>query len=339
MSESKAMILGSSGPVLTTEEAEFFRTQRPWGFILFARNISDADQVRNLVAAMRASIGNEFAPVFIDQEGGRVQRIRHPMAPDYPPASELGAIYRSDSAAGLRAAWLMSRLHAFDLSRLGITVDCLPVLDIPVGGAHDVIGGRAYGNDPETVAAMGRAAAEGLLAGGVIPVIKHIPGHGRALVDSHKEMPVVDIPLEQLRSSDFVPFLALNSLPMAMTAHVVYTALDETQPATTSRNIVQNIIRDEMSYDGLIMSDDVSMQALSGDFAARTDAIFAAGCDVVLHCNGVMEEMQAVVGQTPVLSGASLERAKRALSKVGIADDTDETTARAEFAALVGPAV
>ncbi len=339
MSESKAMILGSSGLVLTAGETEFFRAQRPWGFILFARNISDADQVRNLVASMRASIGNESAPVFIDVEGGRVQRIRQPMAPDYPSASELGALYRSDKVAGLRATWLMSRLHAFDLSRLGITADCLPVLDIPVRGAHDVIGNRAYGHDPEIVTAMGKAAAEGLLAGGVLPVVKHVPGHGRALVDSHKVLPVVDASVEQLRSIDFAPFLALNKLPMAMTAHVIYSALDANEPATTSRNILHNIVRGEMAYDGLIMSDDVSMQALSGDFESRTDAIFAAGCDVVLHCNGVMEEMQAVAGKTSALSGVALERAERALKMAGKLDDTAENSAREEFAALFSPAV
>lgn len=339
MSESKAMILGSSGPVLTAEESEFFRDQRPWGFILFARNISDAEQVRDLVASMRASIENESAPVFIDQEGGRVQRIRQPMAPDYPPASALGALYRSDKDAGLRAAWLMSRLHAFDLSRLGITADCLPVLDIPVSGAHDVIGNRAYGHDPEIVAAMGKAAADGLLAGGVLPVVKHVPGHGRALVDSHKTLPVVEASVDQLRSADFAPFQALNQLPMAMTAHVIYAALDANEPATTSRSILRDIVRGEMAYDGLIMSDDVSMQALSGDFETRTDAIFAAGCDVVLHCNGVMEEMKAVAGKAPALSGTALERAERALSMAGMLDQTVENSAREEFAALVGPAV
>lgn len=333
------MILGCSGLELTAAEAEFFRTERPWGFILFARNISDAEQVRGLVASMRASVDNDHAPVFIDQEGGRVQRIRQPMAPDYPAASELGALYRSDKAAGLRAAWLMSRLHAFDLTSLGITVDCLPVLDVPVSGAHDVIGNRAYGHDPDTVTAMGRAAAEGLLAGGVLPVIKHIPGHGRALVDSHKSLPVVEASAEQLRSADFVPFQALSNLPMAMTAHVIYSALDASQPATTSHRILQDIVRGEMAYDGLIMSDDVSMQALSGDFEARTDAIFAAGCDVVLHCNGVWEEMLAVAGRTPALSGAALERAERALKMGGKLDETVENSAREEFAALVAPAV
>jgi beta-N-acetylhexosaminidase len=335
MSESKAMILGASGTRLTEDEKQFFRGAKPWGFILFARNVFEPQQIRDLVAEMRDCAGRTDAPVFIDQEGGRVQRLRPPLAPNYPPGAALGTLYRRNREAGLRAAWLLSRLHAFDLRAVDVTADCLPVLDVPVEGAHDVIGDRAYGKDPETVAALGRAAAEGLLAGGVLPVIKHIPGHGRAFADSHLVLPVVDTPIEELRRHDFPPFHALRDMPMAMTAHVVYRAIDAQNPATTSKKAVSEIIRGEIGFDGLLMSDDVSMKALSGDFAARTDTILAAGCDVILHCNGVMEEMRAVAARTPVLAGSALERAEKALLPLQHRDDTNETAARAEFAAFV----
>ena len=336
MSESKAMILGVSGLELTAGERAFLAAERPWGFILFARNVGDAAQVRSLVDALRDAVRRPDAPVFIDQEGGRVQRLRPPLARNYPPAAELGALYRRDREAGLRAAWLMSRMHAFDLGALGITADCLPVLDVPVEGAHDVIGNRAYASEPAAVAALGRAAAEGLLSGGVLPVIKHIPGHGRAFSDSHLALPVVDAPLAELRERDFAPFRALADMPMAMTAHVVYTALDGGAPATTSRKVISEIVRGEIGFDGLLMSDDVSMKALSGDFSTRTAAIFAAGCDVVLHCNGVMDEMGAVAAATPVLEGRARERAERALSMPGGRAAADEVAMRTEFDELMG---
>ena len=336
MNESKAMILGCAGKALTPEEERFFRAEKPWGFILFARNIASADEVRALCADLRAAVGRADAPVFIDQEGGRVQRIKAPIAPAYPPAAELGAIYRRDRTAGLRAAWLMSRLHAFDLKRLGITADCLPVLDVPVEGANDVIGNRAYGHDPETVAALGRAAADGLLAGGVAPVIKHIPGHGRAFADSHLALPVVDAPLAELRARDFAPFKALNDLAMAMSAHVVYSAIDPDRPGTTSPIVVNDIIRGEIGFDGLLMSDDVSMKALAGSFAEKTRAIIAAGCDMVLHCNGVMAEMAEVAANAPVLAGRAAERAGRALAPLDDDDGAAEALARAEFAGHFG---
>jgi beta-N-acetylhexosaminidase len=334
MSESKAVILGASGTVLTPDEKAFFRDERPWGFIVFARNIESVAQLRDLAAAMRDCAGSADAPVFVDQEGGRVQRLRPPLAPNYPTGAALGALYRHDAAAGLRAAWLMSRLHAFDLLRCGLNADCLPVLDVPVEGAHDVIGDRAYGKEPGIVAAMGRSAMEGLQAGGVLPVIKHIPGHGRACADSHHHLPVVDASLDELRAHDFPPFKALNDAPMAMTAHVVYTAIDTDRPATTSPRAIEEVIRGEIGFDGLLMSDDVSMKALSGDFASRTQAILAAGCDVVLHCNGLMEEMRAVAEVAPVLSGEALRRAERAVVGLDTYDGAREDDVRAEFAAL-----
>ncbi|WP_420962342.1 beta-N-acetylhexosaminidase [Brucella sp. IR073] len=331
MIHSKALIAGVSGTSLTADEIALIRDERPWGFILFARNIGEAKQVSDLTAHLRELTGRPTTPVFIDQEGGRVQRLRPPLAPNYPPAAELGEIYRRDEQGGLRAAWLMSRLHAFDLMRLGINADCLPVLDVPVEGAHDVIGHRAYAKDPHVVAALGRAAAEGLLSGGVLPVMKHIPGHGRAFADTHKELAKVDVPLCDLEEHDFLPFKALADLPMAMTAHVIFTAIDPAHPATLSPTVVETIIRDFIGFDGLLMSDDISMKALSGDFGDLTDAIFAAGCDVVLHCNGVMEELSKVAARAPVLDGKTKQRAELAEIFAGEPDLSDEAELREEF--------
>lgn len=332
MTESKAMILGCAGKSLTQDEVRFYADERPWGFILFARNIGEPQQISDLVASMRGAVGRPDAPVFIDQEGGRVQRLRPPIAPNYPAGAAIGALYREDREAGLRAAWLLNRLHAFDLQKFGITADCLPVLDVPIEGASDVIGTRAYGKDPATVTALGRAAAEGLLSGGVLPVMKHMPGHGRAFSDTHFELPTLDTPIEDLRGHDFAPFKALNHLPIGMTAHVVYAAVDPSAPATTSEKVVREIIRGEIGFDGLLVSDDTSMKALSGDFPTKAAAILAAGVDIVLHCNGVMDEMAGIASRTTPLVGKSLERARRALAAVNGQDATTETQARAEFA-------
>jgi len=336
MNESRAMILGCAGTALTAEEAGFFRAERPWGFILFARNIGTADEVRRLTADLRASIDRPEAPILIDQEGGRVQRVKAPIAPAYPPAAEIGALHARDREAGRRAAFLMSRLHALDLRRLGVTVDCLPVLDVPIAGSSNVIGNRAYSGDPHAVAELGREAAEGLVAGGVLPVMKHIPGHGRAFADSHHELPVVDAPLAALRAHDFVPFAALADLRMAMSAHVVFTAIDPDAPATTSRRVIDGIIRGEIGFDGLLMSDDLSMKALRGTFAEKTRNVFAGGCDIVLHCNGVMAEMAEVAAAAPTLAGRSLARADHALAQLTDGDMLAEADLRAEFAAHLG---
>jgi len=309
----------------------FYRGECPWGFILFARNVSEPEQIRDLVAEMRDCVGRENAPVFIDQEGGRVQRLRPPLAPDYPAAATLGGLWQDDREAGERAAWLLARLHAFDLVRYGLSADCLPVLDVPVEGASDVIGGRAYGRTSQAVAALGRAAAEGLMSGGVLPVMKHIPGHGRASADTHFELPTVDAPLADLQRQDFAPFRELAHLPAAMTAHVVYAAVDPANPATTSGKVVEEIIRGDIGFDGLLLSDDTSMQALSGDFPSRAAAILAAGVDIVLHCNGVMSEMAGIASRTTALEGTSKGRAERALAAVGSRDEADEAEARAEF--------
>jgi beta-N-acetylhexosaminidase len=338
MSAPLAAIFGLSGHSLTAEEIAFFKKTQPWGYILFARNIDNAAQLRALTDSLRALSGRNKLPIFIDQEGGRVQRIKPPLAPVYPTGREIGTLYVNNRKKGLRAAWLMSRLHAFDLAAYGINADCLPVLDVPVEGAHDVIGNRAYSNDPAVVAEIGMAAAQGLLAGGVLPVIKHIPGHGRGAADSHLALPVVDTSHDELSRTDFVPFKALADMPMAMTAHITYSALDADNCATLSRRVISKIIRKEIGFGGLLMSDDVSMQALSGDFADRARAIIRAGCDVVLHCNGDMNEMSALAGVLPVLDGKALKRAKRAVKPLGKGEAAHESALREEFAGLFATA-
>jgi beta-N-acetylhexosaminidase len=331
----KAFICGLQGLEPTPEEAAFVKRENPWGFILFARNIADPEQARALTGRLRALSGRGDTPILIDQEGGRVQRLRPPHWPAYPPGRKLGALYGRDRQKGLRAAWLQSRLMAIDLLGIGVNVDCLPVLDVPLEGAHDVIGDRAYSLHPHEVADVGRAAAEGLLAGGVLPVIKHIPGHGRAASDSHLALPVVDSPAGELGCTDFHPFMQLADMPLAMTAHVVYPAFDARNPATLSKKVIGGVIRGWLGYDGVVMSDDLSMHALSGDYSARTRSSFAAGCDVVLHCNGDMAQMEAVAAATPVLKGEALRRTRSALRRLGAAGTVDTTALRAEFAALL----
>jgi beta-N-acetylhexosaminidase len=280
-------------------------------------------------------VGRPNAPVLIDQEGGRVQRLRPPLAPNYPSGAALGAIYRQSPAAGRQAARILSRLHALDLRKLGINVDCLPVLDVPVEGADNVIGDRAYGFDPKTVTEMGREAALGLMDGGVLPVMKHMPGHGRGMADSHHNVPVVTASLEELKAHDFVPFAAMSDLPLAMTGHVIFTAIDAERPATASPNVIEDIIRGYLKYDGLLMTDDLSMNALSGDMSQRARAIFDAGCDMALHCHGIMDEMIAVANEAPVLSGKALQRAEAALGRIAAMDNQDEAALRNEFDGLL----
>ncbi len=335
MTESKAMILGSSGPSLTPDEIALYRDERPWGFILFARNCVEPAQIADLVAAMRDAVGRPGAPVLIDQEGGRVQRIRPPLIERYPSAAALGELYRRDPDRGTRAAWLMSRLHAFDLTRLGINVDCLPVLDVPVEGASNVIGDRAYGFDPAIVAEMGKAAADGLKAGGMLPVMKHMPGHGRGMADSHHELPVVTASRAELETHDFLPFQALKDELMAMSAHIIFTAIDPNEPATISRRVIEEIIRGHIGFDGLLMSDDTSMNALKGTIGERAARIAGGGCDIILHCNGLMEEMKAVANEATPLAGDALRRAQAVEAAFGPGDDADEESVRAEFHGLL----
>src|SRR6201985_253410 len=332
---TRAFITGISGTELSAAERDFIRAERPGGFILLKRNVQTAAQVPRLVAELRAVNAQPDAPVLIDQEGGRVQRLGPPNWPVYPPGAIFDALYDIDPSAGLWAARLSSRLIADDLAQLGITVDCLPLADVPVAGADAVIGDRAYGTDPGKVAAIARAVTQGLEQGGVLPVLKHIPGHGRANVDTHFRLPVVDTPRAELERTDFAAFQPLADLPMAMTAHVVFSALDPAQPATTSATIIEQVIRGSIGFQGLLMSDDVSMNALAGSVAERTRAIVTAGCDMILHCNGNFDEMQDVAGETPALSGKPLERAKRALASRGAPQPFDRAAAQAELDAMM----
>ena len=335
MSNRRAFITGISGPALTAEEREFVRDFRPWGFILFKRNAENPAQVIRLVDELRETVGDSDAPVLIDQEGGRVQRLRPPNWPLYPSGAALGALYDLDHQLGLSAARLSARLIAADLSDLGVTVDCLPLADVPIAGADDVIGDRAYGNEPDKVAAIARAVTEGLQQGGVLPVLKHIPGHGRATADSHLSLPRVENSRTELERTDFAAFRPLADLPMAMTAHVVFSALDPAQPATTSATIIREVIRGVIGFQGLLMSDDVSMNALAGSLAERTRAIVGAGCDMVLYCNGKFDEMREVARETPELSGKALQRAQQALASRKAPLPFDRVGARAELDALM----
>jgi beta-N-acetylhexosaminidase len=332
-----ACILGCAGLTLSRDETAFFRDVKPWGFILFARNVETPDQVRRLVDALRETVGRVDAPVLIDQEGGRVQRLKPPHWPVYPPGRVYGQLAGNDPLLKREITRLGARLIAHDLASLGINVDCVPVLDVPDPQGHEIIGDRAYGQTPDEVAYLGRAAAEGLIAGGVLPVIKHIPGHGRARADSHLELPVVDASYDELDVRDFAPFRVLSDMPMAMTAHVIYSAIDPKRPATTSKKAMRKVIRGAIGYDGLVMSDDLSMKALSGDFAERAEQALAAGCDVVLHCNGDMDEMKAVVRGTGALKGHAKRRAHAALGRLARAPEPiDLDEARARFAAALG---
>lgn len=339
MSSNAAFISGCAGFELTDEEIAFFRDARPWGFILFKRNIQNRQQVSALTAQLRDAIGRPDAPVLIDQEGGRVQRMGPPEWPAYPSGRAFGQLAERDSAAGLRAAWLGARLIAADLAEVGIDVDCLPVLDVPVEGAHDVIGNRAYGREPTIVAALGRAAAEGLMAGGVLPVAKHIPGHGRAGVDSHLSLPVVDVPRAALEAADFPPFAALAGLPLGMTAHVVYRAIDPDRPGTLSPVVVEEIIRGRIGFTGCLMTDDISMQALAGSLGDRSRAALDAGVDLVLHCSGRLDEMKQVATACRPLDGAAAMRAQAALDARRRPEPIDLAAARDELADLMAAAV
>jgi beta-N-acetylhexosaminidase len=336
--QSRAFITGVSGPELTAAEREFIGSERPWGFILFKRNIETPQQVALLVQQLRKSVDVPDVPVLIDQEGGRVQRLGPPHWPVYPPGALFGALYDVDPSLGLAAARLSARLIAADLADLGISADCLPLADVPVAGADAVIGNRAYGTEPAKVAAIARAVTDGLEQGGILPVLKHIPGHGRATADSHFGLPRVDTPEKELERTDFAAFQPLSDLPMAMTAHVVFSALDPAHPATTSATIIEQVIRGVIGFQGLLMSDDVSMNALAGSIAERTRAIFAAGCDVVLHCNGRFDEMREVAAETPELSGKALERARRALASRRAPQPFDRRAARAELDAMMSRA-
>ncbi len=336
----RAYITGCAGPVLTEEEKSLFRELPPCGLILFDRNCQDPNQIRDLVAMFREAVGDETVLILIDQEGGRVQRLK-PVPESvlwqhlagagswrqWPTGRSYGELYHNDAAKGLEATRLVYQLLSSELLALGINVNCVPVLDIPVEGSHDIIGDRAYGTDIATVVTLGKVAAQAHLSQGVLPVIKHVPGHGRADADSHHELPVLDTDLDSLKTVDFMPFKLLNDLPLAMTAHVLIPSLDKDQPVSTSKGIMKDIVRDWIGYDGLVMSDDLYMEALSGSMAVRAKAVLDAGCDVGLYCKGILEQVRQTGEMSPVLAGDALRRFQASVDLLGQAEEFDRDKA------------
>lgn len=332
----RAFITGVAGTTLTDAERELIAASKPAGLILFSRNVQSQDQVRKLIADFKSAVGTGRVLVLVDQEGGRVQRLKPPLASLLPPAATYTAHFPDDPTAAAEAARSVARLLAQELTGFGINMDCAPVADLPVQGAHDIIGNRAFGRNAATVIALARAFAEGLMSGGVVPVFKHIPGHGRAMADSHLELPIVSAPIAELETTDFVPFKALSDLPAAMTAHVVFTSIDPERPASTSKKVTSSVIRGFCGFDGLLMSDDVGMHALSGAFSDRTRAVLEAGSDLALHCSGNLGEMIEVAEAAPMLTGRPLERFERALALTERqAEPFDEAAARALLTSLV----
>ncbi len=321
-----AAIYGCAGQTLSEAERSFFRSADPFGFIVFQRNIGAPEQIAGLVADLRDTVGRA-APVLIDQEGGRVARLKPPHWRAAAPAARFGQLGSRDRGAAAEAVRLNARLLAAELRAVGIDVDCAPVLDLRLPGAHDVIGDRSFGADAEIVGFLGRAMMEGFLEAGVMPVAKHIPGHGRAGVDSHLALPRVSTARAELEETDFRAFRLCADAPWAMTAHVVYTAIDDANPATTSPIVIDEVIRGSIGFDGLLLSDDLSMQALSGDLGDRARASLAAGCDVVLHCNGDMAEMEAIAAATAALSEAAERRAAAAAARLGTPVEPGEMAA------------
>ena len=331
----RAFITGCAGYQLLPDERDFIREARPCGLILFARNCESPRQLKELCEDFRSVIGCNDVLIAIDQEGGRVRRLRPPQWRAQPSAKVFGALYRQNAEKGLEAAYAVARLLAADLRNMGINVNCAPVLDIPVPGAHDVIGDRAYGENSNIVTALAGTVAKGFLDGAVLPVIKHIPGHGRAEVDSHKNLPVIDTDLDTLRQTDFVPFKALGKMPAAMTAHILLQELDAVQPVTTSGKIIRSIVREEIGFEGLLISDDLSMKALAGDMSERALSAISAGCDIALYCQDSLPEMQAVASSTPVLSGESLRRYNKALNMIRTQKPFDEERAKYLLSAML----
>jgi len=332
-----AAIFGCAGRRPTAAERALFQATRPLGFILFRRNIETPEQVADLVADLRTLADHPDVLVLIDQEGGRVRRMGPPHWRAAPPQGTFVPVYRRDPPAGREAVRLNARLIAHDLHAMGIDVDCLPLLDVPDPDGHDIIGDRAFGDDPEGVADLGRACIDGLLAGGVLPVIKHLPGHGRARADSHESLPVVEACRADLERVDFAPFRAHADAVLGMTAHVVYDALDPGVPATLSGPTINDVIRGHIGFDGLLMTDDVSMKALDGDYAMRARRSLEAGCDVVLHCNGDMAEMRAVAEGCRPLDAQGLRRLSRARAALRPPEPLDPAAAMARLAELMTP--
>lgn len=331
-----AAIFDCDGPVLTADEKAFFKDVNPYGYILFARHCESPGGVRRLTDSLRELSGRDDLPILIDQEGGRVARLKPPVWRKYPPAALFAKMAESDKEQAHQAVYLNARLIAQDLSDIGITVDCAPLADIPTDGAHDIIGDRAFGNDAQRIIYLGRAMAAGLKDGGIVPVLKHVPGHGRAGADSHLELPIVDADIETLRATDFVPFKAMAGLPMAMTAHVLYSKLDPDNMATQSPKII-SLIREELGFEGLLMTDDISMKAMQGDLAERSRASLAAGCDVVLHCNASLEEKQQAMQGIGVLEGIALERGIKAMQLHRMPEPIDREDAIAQLDSWITP--
>ena len=332
----RAFISGCSGLSLSSDEVAFFKKFQPWGLILFNRNCDTPTQIKTLTRQFRDAVERRDAPVFIDQEGGRVQRLGPPHWPRYPQARAFGDLYKRNATLAVRTPRNIGRLMAKDLFDLDITSSCLPVLDVPQAGAHDVIGNRAYDLRPETIVILANAHTSGLLDGGVLPVMKHIPGHGRSMVDSHHDLPVVKTKRMELEIVDFFPFAALANMPMAMTAHVVYEALDAENPATLSRKIIRDVVRKVIGFQGLLMTDDLSMKALGGSLEEKVARAYDAGCDMVLHCNGVFDEMQAVGSAATLLSAKTARRAKAALKMRRKPLAFDEKQAMRDLEAILG---
>lgn len=330
MANRAAFITGLAGLSLSGAERRFLGETRPAGLILFARNIESHDQIRRLIGEARAAIGSDDALVLIDQEGGRVRRLQPPLGRVLPPAAAYAAQFARDAEMACANAYLAARLLADDLKELAIDTNCAPVLDLPVAGAHQIIGDRAFGDTVDQVVALGRAVADGFIAGGVLPVIKHIPGHGRATADSHLALPVVTALRSELERTDFATFRALSHMPAAMTAHVVFAAIDDAHPASTSQTITAQIVRGHIGFDGLLISDDLGMQALAGPMRARAEAVAAAGSDIALHCNGDLAEMRAVAAGVPALSAAALRRFENAVAVTRLTTPYDREAA--EFA-------
>ncbi|MFV0368424.1 MAG: beta-N-acetylhexosaminidase [Hyphomicrobiaceae bacterium] len=325
--ERSAFITGLAGPYLSDDERCFLASARPVGVILFSRNLESHDQIRRLVDEARAAIGDEETLVLIDQEGGRVQRLRPPLGRELPPAAAFATLFTDDAGQACQAAQTVARLMAHDLKALGIDTDCAPVCDLPVAGAHKIIGDRAYGCDVAQVITLARCVASGFMAGGVLPVIKHIPGHGRARSDSHLELPVVETQRRTLEQTDFATFRALADLPAAMTAHVVFSDIDAEHPASASAKVTGDVIRGHIGFDGLLMSDDLGMKALSGPMRERAASVIAAGSDVALHCNGDLAEMRDVAAGVPSLEGVAARRIAAALAVTRRCDQFDREAA------------
>ncbi len=333
----RSFISGCEGLSLSAAEIAFLQEQNPWGLILFKRNCETAQQLKALTTAFRDAVGRKDAPVFIDQEGGRVQRLGPPSNywRKYPEARAYGRLYEKTPLIALRTARHIGRLMAEDLMECGITADCLPVLDVPQPGSHDVIGNRAYSLNIEQVMALSRAHTAGFMDGGILPVMKHIPGHGRSEVDSHHNLPVVNAKRAELEQIDFPPFAAFADAPMAMTAHVIYTAIDKNAPATLSKKVIKSVIRESIGFRGLLMTDDLSMKALSGTFAEKCQAALAAGCDMLLHCNGVLPEMREVADAAGELKGKALRRARAALKSARKPQPFDKKAALKDWEMIV----